>query len=100
MYKKTANKFIRGENTENKTAQQKSRCVVCDSKNSTFLKKKKKKQTTTTTTTKIESFKSLYIIKRMLSYCYYCQNYSKDINSGIIITKKQTNVKQNKMLWL
>ena len=45
MYKKTANKFIRGENTENKTAQQKSRCVVCDSKNSTFLKKKKKQKT-------------------------------------------------------
>ena len=44
MYKKTANKFIRGENTENKTAQQKSRCVVCDSKKSTFLKKKKKQQ--------------------------------------------------------
>ena len=42
MYKKTANKFIRGENIENKTAQQKSRCVVCDSKKSTFLKNKKK----------------------------------------------------------
>ena len=85
MYKKTANKFIRGENTENKTAQQKSRCVVCDSKNSTFLKKKKAKNKKT----KIESFKSLYIIKRMLSYCYYCQNYSKDINSGIIMTKNR-----------
>ena len=81
MYKKTANKFIRGENIENKTAQQKSRCVVCDSKNWTFLKKKKK--------IFFESFKSLYIIKRMLSYCYYCQNYSKDINSGIIMTKNR-----------
>ena len=57
------------EKTENKTAQQKSRCVVCDSKKSTFLKKKTKK---------LESFKTLYIIKRMLSYCHYCQNYSKD----------------------
>ena len=42
--KKTKNKNIKGVASENKIGQQKSMCVACDSKKSTFLKRVKNKK--------------------------------------------------------
>ena len=42
--KKTKNKNIKGVVSENKIGQQKSMCVACDSKKSTFLKRVKNKK--------------------------------------------------------